>query len=411
MRRFLVVAVLVAACTRSSPAPPRASAEPSGTVAKPLVPDAGTRRPAALAAVRGREGFVVGVTPDGKRALLRLEDAKESWVDPMFRWIDIATNTVVEEWSEPALQGLPRETMTDSQAVRSKPSVTGADLEADVARHAASLLAVGARDERFGASPASSAFNVGDWLHVADTRTGKVGARLSADASYYPHVTPEGAFVVYSREVGLLDGVVGNYMPFVAPLPAGAPSRRLDVKDVDGELMELSADGRTLYVQSGHEKPEGGCLVGVEIAPPSRTRSLFCVAKDERIDGVRFSKSRAFAVVMARKGNTGPTRAVWIHLPDGTHLGELVQPGVFQVAAVTDAGVGLAELSSSARGESALADPAARRLESVQTGVSLPYAFYGAAWLDASRFVLSSGGGVDVVDLATAPRTTLPWPP
>ena len=38
----------------------------------------------------------------------------------------LATNTVAEEWSEPALQGLPRETMTDSQAVRSKPSVTGA---------------------------------------------------------------------------------------------------------------------------------------------------------------------------------------------------------------------------------------------------------------------------------------------
>lgn len=80
------------------------------------------------------------------------------------------------------------------------------------------------------------------------------------------------------------------------------------------------------------------------------------------------------------------------------------------MAAVTDAGVGLAELSS-ARGESCLVEPVARRLESLKTGVSLPYAFYGAAWLDANRFVLSEDGGVGVVDLAALPHTTLPWPP
>ena len=413
MRRVLPAAVLVLACTRTSPTPapitatlPAASA---GTGVSAPVVDAGAPPYVFAPAVPGRSGTIVGVTADRKRALVCLTDMRQSWVDPLFRWIEVATNAVLGEWREPALMGLPRETMTDGNSIRSQPAVTDPALEADVAKHAAALLAVSARDERFAAANDTSVFNVGDWLYAADTRTGKVGARLSNDASYYPHIAPDASFVVYSREQGLLDGVVGNYMPFVAPLPAGAPSRRLEVKDVDGELMELSRDGRTLYVQSGHEKPEGGCLVSVDLAAPSHPKSLFCVAKDERIDGVRFSPSRAFAVVMARKGNMGPERAVWIHLPDGANLGELHLPGVFQVAAVNDAGVGLAG-GIPVSGDSALVDPVSRRYESVKTGVSIPYAFYGAAWLDANRFVLAEGGGVRIVDLAAAPRTIVAWP-
>ena len=415
MRRLLPAAVLLlAACSRTSPssAPITAtlSGSPSGTGAPPGIADAGAPPFVLAPAVAGRRGSVVGVTSDRKRALVCLVDSRESWVDPLFRWIDLATNAVVAEWHEPALMGLPRETMTDSQRVRSRPGVTDAALEADIVRHAAALLEVSARDERFAAAPDASVFNVGDWLYVADTRTGKVGVRLASDASYYPQISPNGAFVVYTREQGLLDGVVGNYMPFVAPLPAGAPSRRLEVKDIDGELMELSADGRNLYVQTGHEKPEAGCLVSVELAPPSRATSLFCVTPRERIDGVRFSPSRTLAVVMAQEGKTGPERAVWIHLPDGANLGELHLPHGFQIAAVTDAGVGLAGGASPIADESALVDPAARRFESVKIGVWLPYAFYGAAWVDPHRFVMAEGGGVRIVDLATAPHSLLPWP-
>ncbi len=356
---------------------------------------------------------VVGVTRDGKRAFVRFDDQHGHVAPAPFRWITIATNSIESERTFEALHGLPLETMNEGATpkVRSNPALTAPALEADLRDYAAALGSLDEpRDERFDVSGGTIVFNVGDWLQVADAATGKVGARLSSDASYYPHVAKSGAFVVYTREQGLLDGVVGNYMPFVAPLPAGGPSRRLEVKDVDGELSRLSLDGQYLYVQTGHEKPENGCLVRVAIAPPSAVTKLFCVPSGERIDGVRFSPSRTFAVVHSRAGRVGPERATWVHLPDGAKIGEVQMSSAFQVATVDDLGVGVASGVTIGSAETALLEPASHRHDELTTGIAVPFAFYGAAWVSGSSFVVGEGGGVRLVDLTRAPKRSVPWP-
>lgn len=408
---IVLACALALGCTRAEPA--------TVAIATPTVADAGAPKVdagGAPAPLPGKIGFfpsVLGVTRDGKRALVRFHDMHGSIAPPPFRWIDIATNTMIDEWTLPALHGLPIETMNEgaSPTIRSNPALTTPALEADIVKHATALLSLDvATDERFAVSPNAVVFNVGDWLNVADPHTGKVGARLSSDASYYPQITKSGAFVVYSREQGLLDGVVGNYMPFIAPLPGGAPSRRLEVRDVDGEAMRISPDGIYLYVQSGHELPENGCLVRVTLAAPSPTKKLFCVPAGDRIDGVRFSPSRTFAVVMARTGRVGPVRSTWIHLPDGAKMGDL-QLGIgFHVATVDDLGVGIAGGLTPGGPGIMLLDPLSHRFDQYATGTLAPPSFYGAAWLSGDRIVLGEGGGVKVIDFTKTVKTSLPWP-
>lgn len=407
-----IVFALLVGCTRPEPAP---AAIPKSVDAGAPKIDGGASALAPPSPLPGTMPVVVGVTRDGRRALVRFDDLHGHVAPPPYRFIDVATNTLVDQFELPALGSIPFETMTEgaTPSVRANPALTAPALEAEIAKYAAALLSLDEpHDERFAVGGDSVVFNVGDWLNVADARTGKVGARLSRDASYYPQITPRGTAVVYSREQGLLDGVVGNYMPFIAPLPAGVPSRRLEVRDVDGESMRISPDGVYLYVQSGHELPDNGCLVRVTLAPPSATKSLFCVAAGERIDGVRFSPSRTFAVVLARTGRVGPVRATWLHLPDGAKLGELQMSSAFQVGAVDDLGVGVAGGMAIASDDTALLEPVARRYETLTTGVRVPPSFYGAAWLSGDRFVVGQAGGIRVVDLASpkTPHTTHPWP-
>jgi hypothetical protein len=253
--------------------------------------------------------------------------------------------------------------------------------------------------------------NLGDWLYTVDTKTGKVGDRLSTDASYYPHIAPDGSFAVYSRQQGRLDGVLGNYMPFVVPLPAGAPSRKLPVRDIDGWKMTLSRDSRYLFVQSGNELPDGGCLVRVQIAAPSPVKKLVCVEKDERIRDLVFSPSRHMAVVTIGHSDVDnrASRAVWVELPDGKIAGELRQETIFDVASVDDSGVALAG-GVPAMHAMARVDVAKKKIESFETDVWVPYNFYGAAWIDGDRWVFGEGGGTRTIDLSVLPKTTVPWP-
>lgn len=360
----------------------------------------------------GRTATLLGVSVDKRRALLKLEKQPEHWVDPMYRWVDIATQHVLEEWHEPALSGMPLETMRDGGGIIREPDVTGDALTIDIVQHAGALLEAGAPFEpRFGVTPEVSILNLGDWLYLADSRTGKVGHRFSTDASYYPHIAPDGSFAVYARHQGRLDGVLGNYMPFVVPLPAGEPSRKLNVRDIDGWKMALSRDGRYLFVQSGHEIADGGCLVRATIAPPSPVKKLYCVEKDEKIRDLVFSPSRHLAVVTIGHADVGTsgTRAVWIELPDGKVRGELRQATHFDVASVDDAGVGLAG-GVPAMHAMARVDAVKKTIVAYETDVWVPYNFYGAAWIDADRWVFGEGGGTRTIDLSALPKTTLPWP-
>lgn len=382
---LLTLAALVAACGRTSTSSPKADA---GAVPPRL--EAGAPRATAPAAP-GTIPAVLGVTRDGKRALLRLDDVHGHVTPSRYRWIEIATNAMESEW-----------TLSDPP------------LAADVVKHAAALLDLDEpHDERFAVSPSAVVFNHGDWLDVADPKTGRGLARLASDPSYYPQISATGAFVVYQREQGSLDGVVGNYMPFVAPLPSGTPSRRLEVNDVRGEEMRISPDGAFLYVQSGTEHPEQGCLVRVTIAPPSPTKKLFCADPGQTFVGVRFSRSRAFAAVMTRRGSVGPVRATFLRLPEGTVIASLEESPAFEVAAIDDQGVGLASAMTVGLGarESALVDPTARTIDVFTPAVAVPTAFYGAAWLSGDRFVVGHDGGVQVVEIPALPKTARPWPP
>jgi hypothetical protein len=400
----------------STPAPMMpASALPDGpSTARPKAPRHARRAPVPpAAAVAGRLPTLLGVSVDRRHALLRLEKQSEHWNDPMYRWVDIETQEVLEEWREPALSGMPLETMRDGGGVIREPGVDEDALHADIATHATALLEAGGPFEpRFAVTPETSMLNLGDWLYVAETRTGKVGARLAKAASYYPHVAPDGSFVVYSRMNGFLrGGYLGNYMPYVVPLPAGAPSRRIEVRDIDGWKMTLSPDGRYLYVQSGTEQPDGGCVVRATIDAPSAVKKLYCVAKDERIRDLAFSPSRH--MVVATIGHSDiknrATRAVWIALPDGTVAGELRQDAFFDVATVDETGRALASGVPESHPMARL-DPKMKLVESYETDVRVPYNFYGAAWIGADRWVFGEGGGTRTIDLSALRKTAVPWP-
>jgi hypothetical protein len=329
----------------------------------------------------------------------------------MFRWVDIETQRVLEDWREPALSGMPLETMRDGGGIIREPDVSGDALEADIATRATALLDAGAPFEpRFGVTRETSLLNLGDWLYVAETRSGKVRDRLSTEASYYPHMSHDGTFAVYARHTGRLDGVLGNYMPYVVPLPAGAPSRKLNVKDIDGWTMELSRDGKYLYVRSGHELPDGGCLVRATIAAPSPVKKLVCVEKDERIRTIAFSPSRHMVVVTVAHSDVEnrASRALWLELPDGKVVAELKQSYLFEIATLDDGGIGLG--GGMAAGKPMVrVDPWKQTLTVYETDTWVPFAFYGAAWIDADRWVIGEGGGTRTIDLSALPKTTVPW--
>jgi hypothetical protein len=55
-------------------------------------------------------------------------------------------------------------------------------------------------------------------------------------------------------------------------------------------------------------------------------------------------------------------------------------------------------------------DVARRKIVTYETEVWVPYNFYGAAWIDANRWVIADGGGTRTIDLSALPKTTVPWP-
>jgi hypothetical protein len=315
----------------------------------PSLDAAGTPAPPRAATPTNEMSLMIGVTRDKTRALIRTEDIRghRNKNPDRVRWVEIANNRIVEEWALPGYSSLPRESMNDDGSIKGSIAMMARmqspELMADLVKYGAALATLETvQDERFAVSPKGDriVFNGGDWLYLADGTTGKVLSRYAAEASYGPHIAPNGKLFAYSRMVGSLDGVVGNYVLWLAPLEANAPSRRvMGTRDVGSSSIRWSPDSTKVYVQMGHEHARGACLARVDVTPPSAVKKVACVGLDEILDQLSISPKVAFAALIARSadGGFGPKRVRVVDLEKEAVIYEAMLPDRAGGGLVSDA--------------------------------------------------------------------------
>src|SRR4029079_3786690 len=70
------------------------------------------------------------------------------------------------------------------------------------------------------------AFNVGDWIYLAD-ESGRAKKRITRDAAYDPRFTPDGTHILFRRLTARMPGALARYDLHVVPSDLSAAPRAL----------------------------------------------------------------------------------------------------------------------------------------------------------------------------------------
>ncbi len=344
----------------------------------------------------------MGVTADGQRALVRLGDIGSRRTPPLFRWVQVSDNRVLEEWREPGLTGVPRESVNDDGSHKRADMLRDMNADtafaADISKHTEALLQLAtALEDRFAVSQGSKyvVLNGGDWLYVAD-RKGKVLSRVSSDASYRPKISPDGKWLAYHRLVGSLDGVVGNYVVFLGAARPGAPSQRVRATRDVGDPIAWDPSSKYVYTRQGAEQPKGGCLVRIDAKPPYAVQKLACAPDCEELH-VGFSPQMRYGLLSSKRGGPQPVMTLrWVRLPGGERAGEQIFDGYASQFAISDSGVVVTELVRQGNTDLAVIDPklGLRRSAKREFVSILPSTWIG------DTLVVGGGDGVETIDVS-----------
>lgn len=338
---------------------------------------------------------VIGVSRDGRTALLSIGGYPGFQQPGRYRRVDVATGDTVEEFAAGSLPGLPvMGFVTDAERARWHPPPT---LGADLARIGAAWASLAeARHHRFAASAYGAVFGVGDSLYSADARGANV-APLSRSAAYGPEFSRDGRLVAWGEHVGRVDGV-GNYALHVASMLDRRPRRVIGAEQIDYETHRFSADGRTLYFTAFDEARRQHCLRKASVAADatvSAAQSVFCGADQRDNIELALSPSRTVALVAIRHRtprSAGTVDLHWIRLSDEHELARHTRSGVFIMGAVMDDGLLIARVAL----DTVLIDPSTRAQATVAT-LRLGTNHYDSAWRNTAEIITSTRDGLRVV--------------
>jgi hypothetical protein len=226
--------------------------------------------------------FAENMTSDGAHVLL--SEHKELPSQLHFHLVEVATNKVEADLDLTGVSALPLETVDDDGGVHKlEAALDTAEIRADLQTIGPVLarFPLGATN-RIAAAPDGKhvAFNVGDWLYVADD--GKVVRRLSAESSYHPWFSPDGKSLLYSRLNGTIDGVEGKYELYATSVDGKRPAHELPATAGIRDGFAFSSPTSVRVVVSAEPKIHT-CVIEVSLVAPYKTTKLACLPDGEQV--------------------------------------------------------------------------------------------------------------------------------
>lgn len=274
MSRVVLVGLFAVGC-RSDAQPPPARSTPVN--APPPVVSASaddSKDPPPI-----RLWLVHRLSADGKRALqYELSDGHAT----RYRVVAVDTNAIESDLALPVMSTLPLQTLGDERPAV-KLDVDRAELRDEVLEVAALVrgFPLGS-GHRIAATPDGgyAAFNGGDWLFTA--QADRAVEQVADEASYNPWFTPDGKTLLFHRENGLVDGVVGKYEVFATSSDGREQPRRIaGTAGVHGHFALSPKSGVRVIVSS--EPQIKTCVVEIALAKPNRAKRLGCLPGGERV--------------------------------------------------------------------------------------------------------------------------------
>lgn len=366
--------------------------------------------------------LLLGVSRDGSKALLRLGEAPRptSGADLQMRWVKTSDGALLEQWTEPALSRAASATLADGGSDRAAPSpeaLSTPALAAEVKRHGDALAELArSHDRAFAVSDdrAHLLVAIGPWLYLAHGKDGALAALVSPRPAEAPRFVAGGArFVVAQREAGRDGGVAELSLAIAATAAPSKLTALADARDVAPDSLRVAEGGAALYLQRGHARAEGGCLVRVTLAGNAKGKAIACAKADERLEQVVYAPALTQAVLRVRVGSfrDGKSRLEWVSLPDGKVTATITVPGAPSLGTLRDDGVLLARVRTAHGGALATFDPKARTESTTSDPAVLPYGFVGAELVAPTRYLTANDGELVTVDLSARSWSTTPLSP
>lgn len=392
-RVLLVVslgATLAVACKGVSPvAPaPRAARAVTTTLAAPAA------RPAPEAPPE--HWFFEWLSQDGKRALLRRLDGNAP-TTLQTRVVDVDSGTTVAEETFPELARTPHITAgrDDSELGELDRIFAASAFGDDLVRGAkiAGSFPFGSCG-RFSAAPSagSIAFNVGDWIYLAD-KSGHVKKRLTTDAAYDPRFTPDGKHIIFRRISSMVEGARARYELNVVPSDLSAPPRLLAGTQGARDRFVVDTAGKSAIAVASQEPYAKTCVLSIALKPPFAVKKLACLDGSEPLSESVLSPTGKWAAITTRGHSAQTWRVRVLSLADGKVVRDQpAEPGMV-VRAVSDAGI---VVSSGVLG-TVVDDVATDKRRALETDLDLGHRGF---FRSATELVVVRGGTTNVVDLA-----------
>ncbi|MDB4947072.1 MAG: hypothetical protein JWP97_6606 [Labilithrix sp.] len=323
------------------------AATPGGPVAAPLREAAPVvTSEAPVAPPPSEHWYFEWLSQDGRRALLRRLDAPAYGQLPT-RVVDVDTGAVVAEDAFPEIGRLPVATVgtKPNEMIELVGLLAAPALADDLVRNAglASRFPFGSCG-RVSAAPGGGAiaFNVGDWIYVAD-RGGHVQKRLSSEAAYDARFMPDGKHLLFRRTSGMLGKGHAKYELHVVPADLSAPPRALAGTAGTRDRFAIDAEGKMAVAVASQEPLVKTCVLGIGLKPPFTVKKLACLEGGEPFLESVLSPSGRYAAITTQAPSEagGPDR---FHLrviavsSGKVVLDEPAVPGMIP-RAVSDAGV------------------------------------------------------------------------
>jgi hypothetical protein len=342
------------------------------------------------------------LSQDGKRALLRRLDG-EARSTLQTRVVDVETKRVLAEDTFPELGKLPIATIgRKPNEVAELMGRLAAPTFADDLVRGASI----AEDFPFGSCGRLStssqggaiAFDAGDWLYVSDNR-GHVQKRLTTQAAYDPHFTPDGQNLLFRRATGTIDKVRAKYELFVVPTDLSSAPRLLAGTAGARDRFGVDPENNVAIVVASQEPQVKTCVLSVGLKAPFAVKKLACLDGGEQfVDSTLSPNGRWAAVTTQRAAKDSPSGFAWrlraVSLVSGkVALDEPAEPGLI-VRAISDGGL---LVQSGGEGRVVVDDLVAKAKRTLGHPTELGHRGF---FRSATELVVVRGGSVGVVDLA-----------
>src|SRR5262249_43861234 len=120
------------------------------------------------------------------------------------------------------------------------------------------------------------AFNVGDWIYVAD-KTGHVNKRLTRDAAYDPRFTPDGKHILFRRIAAMMPGALARYDLHVVPSALSAPPTPPAGTGVPRDRFVVDEARNNAIAVTSQEPTAKTCVIAIPLRAPFLVKKIACL--------------------------------------------------------------------------------------------------------------------------------------